>query len=203
MHGTRRVAAGAAFVGLAAGSVTTVAGLVLTAIYRPRTNGFPFNELPNDLQRVERWSNLHGMGSAALVISAAITLALVLSMVVGGEKSGRGAAVLLCGAVLAISASLATVVSRPLVEWDQLALRPITVGSELDGYEAAAFDDDVVFVLIGNHEVSQGQYAATLVAHLTAPVVAGGSLLGIGVLCARRRRDDAAHAEGPTSRSGA
>ena len=80
------------------------------------------------------------------------------------------------------------VITKPAVEWDQLALSSVTVGSNIDGYWPAAFGDDVLFVLIGDVEVSQGEYGAVLIAHLAAPVVTGILFIFLGT-AVRRARD--------------
>ena len=85
--------------------------------------------------------------------------------------------------------SLVTVISRPAVEWDQLALSSVTVDSDIDGYWTAAFGDDVLFVLIGDVEVSQGDYGAVLVAHLAAPFVTGIMFILLGT-AVRHARDN-------------
>jgi hypothetical protein len=47
----------------------------------------------------------------------------------------------------------------------------------------------VRFVLVGNTEVSQGEYGAVLIAHLAAPAVAAAALLLVGTALVRRRTD--------------
>ena len=81
--------------------------------------------------------------------------------------------------------------TRPLVEWDQLAIWAVTVGSDIDGYWTAAFGGDVRFVLMGNTEVSQGEYGAVLIIHLAAPAVTAIALLVVGTALVRKREDDA------------
>jgi len=81
--------------------------------------------------------------------------------------------------------SVVTMITRPLVEWDQLALRAVTVGSDVDGYWTAAFGDDVRFVLTRSTEVSQREYGAVLITHLAAPVVAAIALLIVGAVVRR------------------
>jgi hypothetical protein len=69
------------------------------------------------------------------------------------------------------------------IAWDQLALAAVTVGSDLDGIWAAAFDDGIVFVLVDGRELSQADYARGVIAHVAlVPLV----LLGLGWATARR-----------------
>ena len=190
MHRTQRAAVVVAFIGLTAALATTAAGLVLADIYRPHAPGVPSAELPSALRHSDRWTDWHQISSAALVVAAIVVLALVIAVVRG--QVGRGRKVLLLGAgVVAVVGSVVTMMTRPLVEWDQLAIWAVTVGSDIDGYWTAAFGGDVRFVLMGNTEVSQGEYGAALIIHLAAPAVTAIALLVVGTALVRKREDDA------------
>jgi hypothetical protein len=187
MHRTWRAAVVVAFVGVAAALVATVVGLVLADIYRPHAPGVPVAELPSALRRSDQWTDWHRIIGAALVAAAIVALALVIPLVARGEDSGKRKGLLIGAAAVAALMSVVTVITRSLVEWDQLALWSVTVGSDIDGYWTAAFGDDVRFVLMGNTEVSQGEYAAVLIAHLATPAVAAAALLLLGTALLRRR----------------
>ncbi|MGQ0433678.1 MAG: hypothetical protein ACT452_14865 [Microthrixaceae bacterium] len=190
MHRIWRAAVVIAFIGVAAALVATVAGLVLADIYRPHAPGFPVAELPDPLRRSDQWTDWHRIVGAVLVVAAVVSLALVVALPARGKAAGRRKVLLIGVAAVAALTSVVTVITRPLVEWDQLALWSVTVGSDIDGYWTAAFGEDVRFVLMGNVEVSQAEYGTVLIAHLAAPAVAAGALLLIGLALVRRREDD-------------
>lgn len=52
----------------------------------------------------------------------------------------------------------------------------VTDGSDSDGYWTAAFGDHVRFVIADGTEISQGEYAASLLMHLGAPVLGAATL---------------------------
>jgi quinol-cytochrome oxidoreductase complex cytochrome b subunit len=92
-------------------------------------------------------------------------------------------------AALALVAAAATVLTRPLVQWDQLALWAVTVGTDVHGYWYAAHDDSVRFLLIGSSEVTQGQYAPMVLLHVLAPVVGAIGAAATAVLVLRRPQE--------------
>lgn len=199
MHRTWRVAVVVALIGLATALLATVVGLVLADIYRPHAPGVPSAELPSALRRSDRWTDWHRIIGAALVAAAIVALASVIALVARREVAGKRKALLIGAAVVAVLMSVVTVITRPLVEWDQLALWSVTVGSDIDGYWTAAFGDDVRFILMGNTEVSQGEYGAVLVAHLAAPAVAAAALLVLCTALVRRRADGVTSEVVPTA----
>jgi hypothetical protein len=59
------------------------------------------------------------------------------------------------------------------VRWEQLALRAVTVGDDIDGLWYAAFSDQVRFAFVnGRGEVPPGDMAPWVIVHLLAPVLA-------------------------------
>lgn len=190
MHRTWRAAVAFSFIGVAAALVATVVGLVLADIYRPHAPGVPTAELPSAVRRSDQWTDWHRTSGAALVIAAMVALALVIPLVAPSRATGRRTALVIGAAAVATVMSVVTVITRSLVEWDQLALRSVTVGSDIDGYWTAAFGDDVRFVLLGGTEVSQGAYGVVLVAHLAAPALAAAALLVLGMALVRRGEGD-------------
>lgn len=166
-----------------------VVGFVLADIYRPHAPRAVIAELPGPVRRSDRWTDWHRIASAVLVVTAAVSLALAVACVVGAGGVVRRKVLVISAAVLAVVMSVVTVITRPLVEWDQLALSSVTVGSDVDGYWTAAFGGDVRFVLLGNTEVSQGEYGAVLAIHLAAPVVAAIALLFLGAVVGRAREE--------------
>lgn len=84
-----------------------------------------------------------------------------------GARTLIGVVAALATLLLSLTASL----TWYLVEWDQLALRAVTTGSDVAGLWAAR-SDEVRFVLVGGVEVAPDTYARWLFVHLAAPVVA-------------------------------
>ena len=160
-------------VGAVAAVVTAVAGVVLADVYRPG----------HDAPRSDRWRDWQLWAGVACV------LASLLAGVVAVRR--RRLFVVACAGV-AVLAALVTISTQELVAWDQLALRSVTVGTDVDGYWTAAFGGDVVFVLVGGSEVSQTTYAA--VVHLAAPVLGAAALVTAAVAVRRARAVEAAPA---------
>ena len=63
--------------------------------------------------------------------------------------------------------------------WDQLALKAVTVGTNLRGYRWV-FGDDVRFVLIGGAEASVSNVRAVLIVHVIVVPALLAIALGIG-----------------------
>lgn len=78
--------------------------------------------------------------------------------------------VCVASSAVAVAAAAITLLTRGVVTWDQLALSSVTVGSDISGYWTAAFDYQVLFVLVDGTEESRSEYALALVAHLASPV---------------------------------
>ena len=171
---------------------TVAAGIVLAGSYRPHAPGAELALLPSGVRRSAAWVDWYAIGSSSMLVLAAVVLGVVVGLRVSRPTVSSGRAAIVASAVTVIAAVL-TVATRPLVQWDQLALWAVTIGSDVDGYWYAAFDDGVRFVLLGGRGVSQGSYAATLVVHLLAPVVAVvGAGLSIRTLMRERHQGGAA-----------
>lgn len=183
-----RAAAAAIAVGFVGAAVAAVCGVVLADVYRPEA---PWGDLPDapaaDPGSSAAWSRVHLWASvASLVASLAASVCAVLSL---ARRSGPGRSRrrLLVALGVAVGTALATLWTRPLVRWDQLALRSISTGAGVDGYWPAAFSDEVLFILVGGVEVTQGSYAPVLIAHLAAPVIVAIALvIAIGASGDRR-----------------
>lgn len=169
VNNTRRAVIAFGLVGILVAVATALIGFVLADTYRPP--GTVVAELPGQARRSDPWSDGHRVGSVMLVVVAVGNLALVAAAVNRASSVVSRKGLLISAAISAIVMSVVTVITRPLVEWDQLALWAVTVGADIDGYWIAALGDDVRFVLIGNTEVTQREYAIALVTHLAAPVV--------------------------------
>lgn len=145
-----------------------VTGVLLTDVYRPVGFDGGASPLPPALERsldVVRW---HELGQEVLVGAALTGLVLVAAAQRPRRPSSPVPAL---GAFVGLASSIAAAVSWPLVRWEQLALRAVTVGTELDGLWEAAFGEGILFVIVGGREVSQASVAVWLVVHLVMPAV--------------------------------
>jgi hypothetical protein len=162
-----RLLVGLLAVAAVAAVATAVLGLVLADVYRPQG------------QSSATWRDWHLATGVAMFLTSAA--AGILGLV-------RRSALLSVCAAAATAAAVVTLVTRPLVAWDQLALRAVTVGTDVSGYWPAAFDDEVLFVLVGGAEASPGEYAVALVLHLGVPVLGAVALLVATAAAARSGR---------------
>lgn len=193
VEAARRAASASAVIGISAAAATALVGFVLADVYRPTSPGLVSADLSDTLRQSGRWSDWHRLLSTTLVVVAAVNLALVAAFVARAQGSVSRKGLLIAVAVVTLGMSVATAITTPLVQWDQLALLAVTVGTDVDGYWHAAFGDGVQFVLIGSTEVAQGDYAVALVAHMAAPVV---SAVGFAVAAAVIRAGRASPADG-------
>lgn len=161
--------------GIVAAVATALAGLVLADGYHPGSPGSPAHVLGTPAAHSAEWVDRHQLASLALLALVVVVAALVVWVVVTG--SGRPGAPILAAVLIAMAGALATMVTRGLVRFDQVALRQVTVGLDMAGYWSAAFDADVLFVLVDGVQVSPQAYAAAVLVHLVAPVVAAAALL--------------------------
>lgn len=183
----RRFALAVVVVGVVAAAGASVAGFVLADIFRPNAPWVwaDLPSLPPAVQRSDRWTDWHQFASGVLLASATISVALLLGLVYGAKRMFKRNAVAIAASAVALVMAGLTILTRALVEWDQLALWSVTVGKDLGGYWVAGFDDEVRFVLAGNQELSQDQYVQALIVHLAAPIVAGMALLVVGAVLLR------------------
>jgi hypothetical protein len=145
---------------------TAALGFVLTDVYEPQDQG-------------SAWRDWH------LVAGVLFLLASAVAAIAGAVR--RSVLVPACAAVATVAA-VVTLLTRSLVAWDQVGLRSVTVGTDVAGYWTAAFDDEVVLVLVGGTEASPGEYAVALAAHLGAPVLGAAALLVATIVVARSVR---------------
>ncbi|MEY2426871.1 MAG: menaquinol-cytochrome c reductase cytochrome b subunit [Actinomycetota bacterium] len=145
----------------------TVTGLYLNWFYRPssvRVYFFGDTKGPQTSIRVAHGIRaLHvvcsigfvwvGVGLAGMCIAGAFRGTRVQSRATTAAVGGF--------TVLAFGASF----TGHLLPWDQLALRAVTVGSNMRGLWQAAFSDQIRFVLIGNREISQGTLRGWFLVH--------------------------------------
>ena len=126
--------------------------------------------------------------AASLLLAAGATLVVAALLLRRRAVPVARRIVALVASLVATVSALLTIATRPLVEWDQLALHSITLGTTLSGYRFAAFRDEVKFVLVRGAEVSQGRYATVLVVHLAAPIIGTLALVLAGAAITRAPR---------------
>jgi hypothetical protein len=187
VHRTRGALVVVAFAGVVTALAVTIVGIVLADVYRPHAPGVSAAELPDAIRRSDQLVDWHRFGSVVLVVTAVVCFVLVVALTARMSASARRKGLLIGAAAFAVVMSAVTMLTQPLVEWDQLALWAVTVESEIDGYWTAAFGGEVRFVLRGTTEVSQSEYAAVLVVHLAAPAIAAVVLLFVGAAFGRAR----------------
>lgn len=176
--------------------VLVLTGMALFFLYRPSLDeawgdvfvgGYPWDvRVAHGLRAVHELTSM-------LAIPTALATGVVLAL--GGRGSRgrwRGTAV---GAGMAVT-TLAVSFTGYLLPWDQLALRAVTVGTNLRGY-SPLFDPDVRFVLVGGVELSPGTVLWWLFVHA---VVLTPALLGLVLLGWRRHRAYEAGAPEPAPR---
>lgn len=115
--------------------------------------------------------------------------AVVITVVTVSSRQRTAPLVVACaGTVIALAGIAAAVFTIGAVRWDQLALFSVTVGTNVDGYWAAAFGGDVRFVLVGGTEVDQQTYRSVLIAHLAGPFITLAGLATMFVALGRPQR---------------
>lgn len=169
--------------GLVAAAVTLSMALALTFLWQP-TTGATFTQV-SDRGLAPALSAVHRVGSLATAVACAVALALVARAAVRAQATPSAIARVVGLASITVVAALVGSITRAAVQWDQLALWAVTVGTDIQGYWSAAFDSDVRFVLIDLTEISQREYRIALAVHLAAPIV---TAVGLGVLALEARR---------------
>ena len=163
-------------------AVLVVTGIVLFFVYRP-TPAQAWNAVfTESYDWGERFA--HGLRLVHRLVSGlAIVTAIATGLVVG--LHGRAAVRRWPGAVVGAGIAVTTFAASFtgfLLPWDQLALRAVTVGTNITGF-GELFGDKVKFVLIGGTEVSPGTVISWLLVHM---LVVGPVLVGLIVVAWRR-----------------
>jgi hypothetical protein len=172
-----RLVVGLSLLALAAALATALVGFVLAEVYEPGVSPRLLRELQPAEPRGSAWSDWH-VRLSLLFLAASTALSVTLAwFVYRARLPGARSALLLASSGLAMVAAVLTMATRSLIEWHQVALWSVSNDVDATGYLLAAFDDDVRFVLIDGREVSTGEYALALLAHLGAPVVGTVALL--------------------------
>jgi quinol-cytochrome oxidoreductase complex cytochrome b subunit len=169
---------------VAVAAVLAVTGVWLTFNYRPNaTQAWP--DLGNSPAGTD-WPRL--IHQVATVVLLPVVVAFLMVGVVASRRWRSATALLVTTLTLAYTGTL--------LPWDQLALWAVTVGINYQGMLAAAFSDDVRFVILGGAEISQATLALWFVVHAAVlPVVFAGLLALAGYV----RRPSGSPATPPTS----
>lgn len=86
------------------------------------------------VQRSDQWSDWHALAGVAFLAAAGIALPLLLWLIQGAGQVVKHKAIVIAASMTALVMAVLTLLTRPLVEWDQLALRSVTVGTNISGY---------------------------------------------------------------------
>jgi quinol-cytochrome oxidoreductase complex cytochrome b subunit len=139
--------------------VLVVTGIMLAVGYRPDTTKAFANVVGMPSHSHVR--TVHG-AAARLLIPAFGCLAIAA----GGLALVRHRARRIVPVVVAGLGVLAASITGFLLPWDQLALRQVTVGTNIKGYGTILFGDSVRYVLVGNNEVGTGTIARWFWVHV-------------------------------------
>lgn len=161
-------------------------GVYLAVWYRPSTA----QSWPGLADTDVRWSLTQALRTAHrwvawLTVLTSVLLAgsAVLEAAVRWDGPGRRRLGVAVGPAIAVL-TLITALTGFLLPWDQLALKAVTVGTDMTGYRPL-FDDQVRFVLVGGLEMSTASMRAWFLGHaLVLPVL----IVALLVLLARDRR---------------
>jgi hypothetical protein len=178
---TVRALLGLSALGLVAATGSATVGFVLAEVYVPDATAWPNGELSSELQGSDGWRTAQ-VALSFLFLAASVALSFAVAW---AARRTRSSALLLIPAGIAVLTAVVTLTSRPLVEWDQLAMWAVTADIDASGHWTAAFDDRVRFLLIDGQEVSQDDYTLVLLVHLAAPVIGAAALLLTTVISIR------------------
>ena len=178
-RGRRTAAWGALVLTGTVASAVAVTGFLLADRYRP---GASFDD-PEQFQP----GRLVEVNEAVIGVLSGLALALVMATVVPRVRRAFRLSWWSAGAALvAFVATFITGVTRDQVQYEQLGLWAVTVGTDLEGYRVVT-DDDVRFAVVNGTEVTPSTYETILVVHLVAPLVVLLALAVIGWDLRRRR----------------
>jgi quinol-cytochrome oxidoreductase complex cytochrome b subunit len=155
--------------------VVALTGALLAWRYEPRWPG-PFDALGPDQRITQSLVRAHRRA-----LGVAVPLALVATVIVAVARQPRRQIV--ASVVASLSAIVASM-TWGLVEWDQVALAAVTVGTGMRGLWSPAVDDGVAFLPVDGAEIGQATYRRWLLVHLAAPLV-GLVALGLSMWGAR------------------
>jgi hypothetical protein len=178
-----RLAAAVVLVALAASAVSLLLAAVLSFSYQPTA--------------AQAWDDpaLDGSGRGWVLAHVGVTWAWLGACVVAGVAlavlaarrgtARRSAGLAMVGVVVSGIGAAVALATRGMVQWDNIALRAVTVGGGMDGYWDAALDDGVAFVLVEGTEVARGDYGVSLAVHVLGHVI-GVAAVGVALVLARR-----------------
>ncbi len=171
----RWTALGLLALALLAGVALLVSSRALYQDYRPGVTGLDPLSVGGDTGSTLDWlGREHAAAIALLVLSV---LAAVASLVVLVTRRRGAWAVALVGSLVAVLGAVASLATRTAVQWDQLALWSVTVGTDMKGYQAATDGEMVRFVIVDGREVSPTDYTLTLATHMYGAAIAVVGLL--------------------------
>jgi quinol-cytochrome oxidoreductase complex cytochrome b subunit len=169
-------------------TVLAASGLWLTRYYRPtaaRVSPFDNGGLSASVVWAARVRDLHRFSGSLFIWIALGVLALCVVRALNDKTAPRSRLWIL-GAAFAIVA-WGTSFTGFLLPWDALALRAIRLNEHINGMWSAAFSDNIRFVLIDSHEISQSLLRNWFLTH--AFVLPPWLLAGLSLLRRRSTKD--------------
>ena len=151
--------------------VLVATGIWLFFFYRPSMSAFGAPDRSLQLPRViHRWAAVAAIPTLlAIVILAAVAVAI--------DRTAPTRVSTFVVPIAGFIAALVAVGTGVLLPWDQLALRAVTVGTNLSGYRfVLGQGPDVRFVLTGGNEVDTGTVASVLAVHVGAALAVVGAV---------------------------
>ena len=167
-------------------AVLAVTGVYLVFFYEPRaaSSWGAIGHLRTAVTFGDLVRIVHRLTAVVMVLTVVAIAAIALTMAVArSRRTGRPAVTAVAAVAVAIVGLLASFTGY-LLPWDQLALRAVTVGTDMQGFRPIiGLSSQVQYVLIGGAVVSVGTIRFWFVVHVVlVPVV----ILVIGALVGRR-----------------
>ena len=154
--------------------VAAACALVLSRLWIPAVATGEAAEVPGEALTAATWADAH-------VVTVVMTMALALLSFVTAWRSvlARRRRIGARALVLTVVAGLGMLLVRPLVLWEELGLRRLTIDTHWRGMWPVAFSDQVTAVVIDHEEIQQGAYRLAMITHsfvLTTVLVLAASI---------------------------
>ena len=138
-------------------------GVYLYFSYRPSSGALAVDLLAPDVRRAVRIREVHVLETRLLLGSCLALLVLLVA------RTPRTALDVVAGGWQLVMAAVASFTGL-LLPWDQLALRAVTVGTNIRGFTSIVAGDQIRFVLISGSEVSTQAVVRWLIVHVVSAI---------------------------------
>ena len=142
----RCVAIGLLVLAVLAAVATLVSSVALYRGYRPSAPSTDPLLYAPDTSSSLAWLDRERAATIVLILLSVLAAVASLVMLVARRRWAWGVA--LVGSLAAATGAVASLATRAAVQWDQLALWAVTVGTDMKGYEAATKTPVVRFIII-------------------------------------------------------